>query len=416
MKIQLVQGIGKDAALSNEKWMLPLNLIVLGTYIEQFGYDIEIIDGLHKDIDSILGRLDGDIVGINFNIFSVDAMEEIAAYAKSRGSFVVVGGQAATPLSKQLLSKNKDIDAVIRYDGEEALKQVADRLKKKINDLKGIPNLSYRKDGEILEEKVEQLNIQKSPVPNRRINGIVFEDYIHQWKGDSFIRPTNTYTKQGCIRNCGFCGRIYKGIRAKTPQQVFEEDKTLVEEFGVNFIYENSDTYFFDKKWLRQFKEVYDKNGGLPVKYWAFCNIQDIDKETVEIMSKLNVHIIGIGIESGNETVRRGIGKNFTNKQVFEAAKMLGEAGIKMEDAYILGLPGETEDTLRETYELSEKVAESCDIYNRGFSLMLPLPGSPIWEKMMQIPELKEKYGDRYKFDIEELRRDYIKSFCRLDI
>lgn len=252
------------------------------------------------------------------------------------------------------------------------------------------------------------------PIPNRKINGVVFEDYIYQWKGDSSIRPTNTYTKQGCIRNCGFCGRIYKGIRAKTPEQVFNEDKTLVEEFGVNLIYENSDTYFSDKRWIKQFKDIYEKNNGLPVKYWTFCNIQDIDKETVEIMSKFNVEIIGVGIESGNEEIRRTIGKNFTNKQVLEAAEMLGKAGIKMEDAYILGLPGENENTIKETYRLSRQVAERCEVYNRGFSLMLPLPGSPIWKKMMQIPELQIKYGQEYKFDIGELRKDYINNFCKL--
>lgn len=122
----------------------PLNLITLGTYVKQFDYDVEIIDGLHISIDNILERINSDIVGINFNIFSVDAMEKVAFYAKNRGSFVV-GGQAATPLSKQILLKNENIDIVVKYDGEEALKQIADRLKNNIGDFNGIPNISYRK-------------------------------------------------------------------------------------------------------------------------------------------------------------------------------------------------------------------------------------------------------------------------------
>ncbi len=410
MKIQLVQASSESKGLANEKWPIPLNLIALGTYLENSGYEVEILDGTHHELNNILERIDGDVVGIGFNIFSTQEMDRISECAKDRGSLVVVGGQAATPLAKQLLANNRNIDVVVRYDGEEALRQIADRVSS--NDFSGIPNTVYRRDGEIIEERIEELDIEKLPIPNRRI--INMEQYITSWDGDPSIRPTNTYTKRGCDRACSFCARIHKGIRTRTPEQVFEEDKKLVEEFGVNYIFEMADTYFTDMNWLKRLREVYEYNGGLPAKYWVFCSLDDINPETVEIMKDLNVDTVCVGIESGSEEIRKNNGKNFTNKEIFEAAKRLGRTGIKLVDSYIIGLIGESEETVKETYLLSKKVAELCEVRNRGYSLILPLPGSPIWKRMMRIPELQAKYGHKYSFDTEELRRDYISHFCNL--
>ncbi|GAH75286.1 unnamed protein product, partial [marine sediment metagenome] len=79
------------------------------------------------------------------------------------------------------------------------------------------------------------------------------------------------------------------------------------------------------------------------------------------------------------------------------------------------GLIGESEKTIKDTYFLSQKVSELCEAKKeKKFSLILPLPGAPIWSKMMQVPELQAKYGQEYRFDIEELRKDYLSHFCNL--
>jgi radical SAM superfamily enzyme YgiQ (UPF0313 family) len=411
MKVQLIQASSQDKNLMNDPWVTPLNLIALGTYLEN-NCDVEVIDGLHVGLEDTLKRLDGDVVGIYFNIFSTPDLDKIAESAKNRGSLVVVGGQPATPLARQLLHGNKNTDIVVRYDGEEALRQIVERRKQGSNDFTGIPNIVYRKNGDIIEEKVEKLDVTKLPIPNRRINGINLEDYIASWPGAS--RPTNTYTKKGCERACSFCARTDKKIRSRTPKQVFEEDEMLVDEFGINYILEMSDTYFTDITWLRRFREIHDKNGGLPVRYWAFCDIRDVNPETVGIMRNVNVGGTCIGLESGNEEIRRKNGKPFTNEQIYNAVEQLGKAGITLEDSYILGLIGENEETVKQTYQLSKQVAQLCETEGTSFSLILPLPGSPIWRRMMQVPELKAKYGDKYKFNVEELRKDYIDNFCFL--
>src|SRR3989337_2552489 len=103
MKVQLINAIDSSSALLNDQWLMPLNLLSLATYLRTYLPEVvvDVIDGFHVKIDDILQRIDGDIVGINFNIFSTGVMDRIAECSKERGSLVVVGGQAATPLSKQ---------------------------------------------------------------------------------------------------------------------------------------------------------------------------------------------------------------------------------------------------------------------------------------------------------------------------
>ncbi len=422
MKVQLVNVINRAETLAQDRWLVPLNLLSLSTYLEQAGYEAEILDGTHISHEDMLGKIDGEIVGINFNIFSVKEMEKVAGKAKGNGALVVLGGHAATHLSRQLLTKNKNIDLVVRYDGEEALRQIAERVSTKRRDFSRIPNVSYRSKDQIVEEPVQLLDLTSLPIPNRRSRGINLEDYISNFSKIPLIgefakgrRPSNVQSIRGCNHACSFCGRIYKGGRMRHPEQVYEEDKMLVETSGVNYIYETADSFFMNKPWLKEVVEVYRKRGRLPVNYWALCHIQDIDWETIEAMKFFNVDMVNVGIESGNEEVRRENGKCFSDDEIFRATSLLGQAGIKLQDNYLLGLIGESQETIQDTYRLAKKVAETCQVASiRGFHLILPTPGSPIWAKMMQIPEFRAKYREDYKFDIEELRRDYLTHFCNL--
>lgn len=413
MKIQLVQAMAESPALAKDRWLAPLGLISIGTYLEKYSPDteVEILDGVHLGLVQILKKLSADIIGLSFNIFSTRELDLIAEASKQKKALVVVGGQAATPLSRQLLNKNPNIDVVVRYDGEEALRQIAERVKAQGKDFSGIPNIAYRKSGEIVQERVEFLDFPALPIPNRGIGRLNLEEYIASF-GGSTLRPTNAHTRKGCTRLCSFCGRIDKSIRTRTPGQVYEEDRFLADKFKVNYVFETSDTFFIDKEWLRNLRDVYQERGKLPLKYSTFCDIRDINSETVETMKYLGVDTIVVGIESGSEKIRRESGKLFNNQKVLEAAKLLGNADITLQDSYVLGLPGETEETVEETRALSRKVAENCKTFNRGFSVIIPLPGSPIWGKMMQVPELKKKYGDEYAFNVEELRADYLRHFC----
>lgn len=423
-KVQLIKCLCFDDKLLTDTWYVPLNLLWIATYLNSKGISSEILDGIFLGEDDINRAISAPLIGITFNALSVRSMERIAEVAKAKGAIVVVGGQAATPLARQLLLKNKTIDVVVLGDGEEAMYHLAMRAEKNISSFEGIPNIAYRKGANIVFSEEKQIDLTTLPMPDRRTAGIDVERYInsfHETNTDPAldnVRVSNAYVKKGCPRRvnnkgCSFCARIDRGLRSKTVMQAYEEYQYLVDEFDINYIYDDSDSWV-KPSWMRSLLDLYNQRGALQARLRVYADVRDINEDSVVLMKDLGVDTVLVGIESGDERILRMNGKPMTKEMIVKAAKLLGKAGIKLCDAYVLGLIGETKASVDKTRALAQQIESYCEKRVTYWNVILPLPGSPIWNGMMSIPTLKAKYGDEYKFNIEDVQRDYIQHFCHL--
>jgi anaerobic magnesium-protoporphyrin IX monomethyl ester cyclase len=422
--IQLVKPSCHEGKILSDKWYTPLNLIWIATYLKTAGFETQIIDGIHLNLGEIINKISAPLVGICFNVLSVDSMEKISHVAKNRGSKVVVGGQAATPLAKQLLTKNRNIDVVVLGDGEEAMLQLARRVDQGITSLEGIPNIAYRERDRIVFSDSRQMDLTTLPFPDRKIDGIDMEKYIGSFYETNTdpaldnVRVTNAYMKKGCprrVRNrgCSFCARIDRGLRSKSALQAYEEYNYLIKEFDINYIYDDSDSWV-QGPWMRSLLNIYNKFGKLKSKFRIYADVRDINENSVVMMKDLGIDTVLVGIESGDEWILRFNGKPMTKEMIFKAAKLLGAAEIKLCDAYVLGLIGETKESLKKTITLAQQISNYCEKRITYWNVIMPLPGSPIWNEMMRVPKLSEKYSSEYKFNLEEVQTDYIDHFCHL--
>ncbi len=424
----LVQSVTRNSYTLSDQGFIPLNLLVLGNNLKIWRFNVEILDGqiknvLKKDIENgIKARL----IGINYTFMSTTELDSIAKSAKANGSFVVVGGQAATASAKQLLMKNSNIDYVVKFDGEEAIVKLADFVLKGNGRLEDIPNLVYRnEDGQIVENPVQQFPMKDGPFPSREINGIDMEWYIRNFRAfgypeleDPFYRVTNTFSRKGCPRRthysgCSFCARIDSKMNSRTALQTYQEYKYLRDRFGINYIFDDSDSWI-RPSWMRSLAKYYDELGELNIGLRIYGDVRDINPLSVALLKRLNVKSILLGIESGCEKTLFMNGKPMSVQQILQAVRLLASNNIKVCAAYVLGLLGETERSLEKTLDLSRQIKAIGNLQTNYWNMIVPLPGSPIWSKMMAIPELKARYGDEYKFDIEALRKDYVTNFCDL--
>lgn len=414
----------RNSAGLDDRWQLPLNHIWLGTYLQSNGYDVEIFDTNITPLEEIIPQINAPILGISFFVTSAHLLERVTRVAKEKGCFVVVGGQAATPLARQILCKNKDVDVVVCGDGEEALLGLTRLINDSVGQLEGIPNLAYRNGEHIVFTEKAESDITKLPIPDRRLPGIEIEKYISNfattntdlWKEE--LRATNAYVKKGCPRRvgrggCSFCARIDQGLRSKSALQAYQEYSYLIDEFGINYIYDDSDSWI-QKPWLKEMASLYEIHGALNTRLRIYADLKDINEDSVQFLKTLGVDAVLIGVESGDEWISRINGKPVLRKRVIEAARLLGNAGIKLWDAYVLGLMGETKASVRNTRSLALDLHNYCEKTNTYWSMIQPLPGSKIWTLMMNIPELQSKYGKEYVFNMEELQRNFIDRFCDL--
>jgi len=420
--IQLINTpSGSDSAIK-DKWYVPQDLLWIGTYLKQHGHEVHILDGQTLSLNEILSQISAPIVGIGFQIYSASQIDKVIGAAKDAGSLVLVGGQAATPLAENLLSGNRDIAAVVCNDGEEALRKLADAFDECRDPFLDAPNVVYRRKGKIIRNQIEKVPLASLPIPDRRLKGIDIEQYIKNFQttnsflGFNGMRVTNAHTKKGCPRRCSFCGRLDKIYRSRMPQQAFDEYQYLVRDFGVDYIFDHSDSWAVSASWLEQFRAVYERQGGLKARLSVFADLRDLTPSVIADMRAVGVDTVEVGIESGDEGILRENRKFMASREIIDRVLALTKAGMKVEASYVLGILGETRESVRDTLNLSRKLRERTGRIRNYFNIIFPLPGTLIWERLLLDPEMKEKYGNDYVFDIEQLRKDYLSRHCDLGL
>jgi radical SAM superfamily enzyme YgiQ (UPF0313 family) len=367
-----------------------------------------------------LARCSGDVVGLAFNCFNTEEMEILAHTAKDNGALVVCGGHAASSLAKELLTHNRSIDAVVVGDGEQAMLELV-RVLESDKNLSRVPNLAYRGNVGIKLNQREEISLEQLQMPRRDVGGLNLKEYIDSYDLSSsdpiqrYIRPTNVVTRRGCPRRavgrgCSFCARIDRRVRARTPLQAWDEYSYLVNEFGVDYIYEDSDSWI-EPNWLSILAEIWEERGGLNTRFRIYGDVRDINGGNVQLLTRLNVDTVLLGIESGDREILLRNGKDFTSDAVVQACDLLGKAGIKVADAYVMGLAGESWESIDKTWRLSEKVRSVCEIAATYWNIMLPLPGSPSWQMLMEASPPAGRFSNTYHLDINAIREEFL-TYC----
>ncbi len=138
-------------------------------------------------------------------------------------------------------------------------------------------------------------------------------------------------------------------------------------------------------------KEVCDEilRRGLRFTWSAFARVNTVDRETLKLMREAGCDSISFGVETGNPEMLKLIRKGITREQVREAVSLCRETGIIAHTSFIVGLPGETPETLRETGEFAASLGS---LY--GYHFLAPFPGTTVREEV-------EKY------DLEILTDDW---------
>lgn len=398
----------------------PLGLIWLASYLKFHGYEVEILDGQHLSLEEIKNKISAPVVGITFNIFSTDSLDSIAEEVKKKGGVAVIGGQAATPLAKKLLI-NQNIDYVVKFDGEEALKKIIDG-----KNLATIENLVYRKNSVIIENPEKLLDLEKLPPVNWDIPGINTSRYWDKFNDVKKIvlhrhyhnKPLSSFAQKGCPMRvgkggCSFCSRVDRVMRSKSPRQIYDEYVYLT-SLGADRIEEFSDSFLHDKKWLLELAYLVRRNGhwGIPVRVYG--DTRHIDEETVKMMKIIKIDSVILGIESGNEEILKKNFKPNSMSRILESVELLGRENIRCCPSFVLGLIGETEETVEDTFCIAEKIRDRCEVEMAYFSIMTPFPASKAWDMLLEFPEMMEKYGNTYKLDQPELQKDFLERFTSL--
>jgi radical SAM superfamily enzyme YgiQ (UPF0313 family) len=343
----------------------PLGLSYMAAVLEQNDIEVKIFDCPvcemdHEKLKSELDSFQPTIVGIGAMTPIIESALKSANVSKQvcPDAKVVMGGPHATFADKQIISDEKDVDIIVRGEGEETLLELAKQSPEmqKIGDIQGI---TFRKDNQVVRS-VDRPFIQN-------LDALPFPAYKYiQMKRYRItgMKLLPIISSRGCPFQCSFCvasqmfGAKY---RARSSKNVLDELEWLKNEYNAEGIAFQDDTLTFDKKRALEICDgMIERKLKLP---WGCSSRADVvTKEVLAKMAKAGCDEICFGVESGCQRIRDSLKKKVTTEQCENAIKWAKEAGIFVTVSVILGYPGETKETLRESLEFVRQV-EPDDVW-----------------------------------------------------
>ena len=306
--------------------------------------------------------------------FKMDVQTAQLIKEKNPNTIIAFVGGHPTAMPDQTLQASEVIDIAARKEFDFSMKEVAEGM-----DWDQIRGISYRKDGQIVH------NLDRTPMTNEELDSLPFVTQIYD--RDLDFRKYNSpycqypyvslYTGRGCPARCTFClwpqvttGHSY---RTRSVDSVIEEVKEMSRLFpGMKEIFFDDDTFTADPKRAREIATRMKPLG----LCWSTNSRANVDYETLKVMKDGGLRLFVIGYESGNAQILKNIKKGVALETSRRFTKDCHELGILIHGTFILGLPGETRDTMQETM----RFAREMDSETIQVSLASPYPGTAFYD------------------------------------
>ena len=288
----------------------------------------------------------------------------------------MVGAKVAVQPEESLL-KGAPIDFVARNEFDFTIKDIAEGM-----DFAAVDGISYRnRDGVIVHNKERKIlaNLDDLPfVTDVYKRDLKIEDYFIGYLKHPYL---SLYTGRGCKSHCTFClwpqtvgGHNY---RVRSVEHVAAEIRQSLKMFPqVKEVFFDDDT-FTDN--LPRAEAIARELGKMGVT-WS-CNAKaNVPRETLKVLRDNGLRLLLVGYESGNQQILHNIKKGMRIEVAKRFTKDCHELGIKIHGTFILGLPGETKETIEETIRFATEV----NPHTMQVSLAAPYPGTFLYKQALE--------------------------------
>jgi anaerobic magnesium-protoporphyrin IX monomethyl ester cyclase len=364
------------------------------------GYeDVTLFDAQVEDeaLAAHLERERYDVVGISSPTPLIYEAWESASLAKERGAVTVLGGPHLTLMPEESMER-QEVDLVVRGEAEETIVEVLRALEETgqggdqstglclpDEPWGKIPGLCYRNlAGEVVHNPARRLRQDMEDIPWPAYHLFKIERYTNlQPITDGLDRHARAYTlltSRGCPYQCIYCSKPITGNtwRARSPEDVVEEWRYLVEELGATEIGITDDVWNLKVDRAKEICRLLIARGLNHVPWITVHGMRadHTDAELFELMKESGCKRVGFGVESGNQAVLDSIKKRQKLDDVRRAFKEARAAGLQTMGFFIFGLPADTEETMEDTI----RFALELDPDMANFMIAAPYPGTELWE------------------------------------
>ncbi len=344
-----------------------------------------------------------DIIAFSSMSHQYDVVRQYAGWLRDKYNIPVIYGGVHPSIAPEESINTPGIDMICIGEGEKVLVELLNKMENG-EDIKNIDSIWIKENGKIYRNKVAILveDIDEFPFPDREVF-----DYKNLW--DYKERVLTVFSTRGCPFNCSYCinhqyKKLYpnykKYVRFRKPEKIIEEIKQIKEKYPeLNSVIFLDDSFCVKKSWLKEFFPLYKSEIGMP--FSAPTSIKLLDEEVIAWAVDAGVKEFGVGIESGNDKIRRTVlRRRMSNERILEVFKIAKKYDLRISSYNMVGIPHETLENTLETVKINAKVDSSA----QHVAILQPYKFTDLYDLCKREGYLKdEKISSFFKESVLEL-------------
>lgn len=363
----------------------PLWLSYATGFLEKSSHQVRLVDAPawdwnHDDVIRDVTAFCPDMVVVDTSFVSLANDIFIAKTIKDqiRDITVVLVGPPASQFSGEMLA-NEGVDIVARYEYEFTLRDIAQALERGGN-IANIQGISYKQEGKITH------NLDREPTTSLDLDEMPFVSRVYKkhldvrdyFLGSSLYPEVQIFGGRGCPNQCTFCSwpETFTGRkhRVRSIEGIVDELEYIKKELPqIREVFIEDDTFTINREVVHQTcDEIRHRNLDI---VWS-CNVRpEFDYETMREMKKAGCRLIIVGFESGSDEILKSIKKGITTERMRKFNREAKKAGVIVQGDFIIGLPGETPETVKQTLSFIRELRPHI----LQVSVATPIPGTEFY-------------------------------------
>jgi radical SAM superfamily enzyme YgiQ (UPF0313 family) len=341
-----------------------------------------------EDLIEYIRKAGPKLVGFAAYTIQIKSAAFIARQIKKRFPAlpVCVGGVHATVTPKETLEEFESFDFAVCGEAEMLLPELLEKLDRGTS-LSGVPGVVTRETQDFSRQSIEHLDSLPFPAWEQ----FNLDDYQGCYPHRTNLELPMS-TSRGCPYSCVFCVRAFgQRRRSRSVESVLSEIERNIEDFGCESICFVDETFMFDLKWCNElFAQMIKRGLNKKITWSCSTRVNNVSPDLFKLMRKAGCYYVFFGLESGDDTILKTIKKKITIDQIRKAIQWAKQAKLICVGSFIIGLPGETEETVNRNIEL----AQELDLYSVTFPIAVPFPRT----ELRDMAE-KHEYGLRILSD-----------------
>ena len=325
--------------------------------------------------------------------------------ARARGARTIVFGTHVTPIPRETMRPYPALNFALVGEPDLTLRDLLDHLENKIDhrspeiqrifanhdpqyqpalnadgsiNLSGVKGLAWRNGDQIILNPPRPFinSLDDLPIPMHEL--LPLQKYRMP-----YIRGPFTFivTSRGCPAGCTYCIKHVSyqySTRVRSPKLIMEEMWQL-KNLGINNIHMYSDLFTVSRDQVVELCQLMIAEN-IQIKWMCNSRVDFVDEEMLGLMGKAGCRLISWGIESGNEQILKHARKGAYPEKAERALRWAKQAGIMNWGYFIIGLPGETEATIRQTIDFAKRLPLDIAL----FHVAAPYPGTPFFFEVVK--------------------------------